>query len=80
MSAAEKILAEALQLSEEDRERVARELVISLDVGQDDDVEAAWAREIDARVRGIVDGSVEMVDGEEAERMLRARLARARTR
>ncbi len=76
MVSVEKVLADALLLSETDRHRIARELVVSLDVGSED-VTDAWAAEIGSRVQDIVDGTVEMIEGDEADRQLRARLGRS---
>lgn len=73
MSNAERLLAQALNLSVEERRHLARELVLSLE-GHDEDGEAAWGVEVERRVQEILDGRVEMIDGDEAHRMLRARL------
>lgn len=73
MAIAEKLFAEALELPAEERQRLARMLVLSLE-GDDEDAEVAWTGEIEHRVQEILDGRVEMIDGEEAHRMLRARL------
>lgn len=50
---ADKILTEALKLTTSDRARVAAELIASVDGEPDTDAEAAWASEIDRRVRRI---------------------------
>ncbi len=46
-------------------------------VERDDEesVEVAWEAEIDARIKEIEDGKVELVSAEEAERRIRAKLA-----
>jgi len=46
------VLAEALKLPAEERARIARELILSLDDDDEEDpaaVEAAWAQEIERR-------------------------------
>jgi hypothetical protein len=45
----QKVLSEALQLDVADRAEVAAELLASLDGEPDQDVEAAWAAEIERR-------------------------------
>ena len=41
-------------------------------------IDAAWDEEIDSRIEDIVTGKVELVDGEETRRMVRAELAARR--
>jgi putative addiction module component (TIGR02574 family) len=50
---AQKVLDEALDLSDEERAEVALELVASLDGPTDPGAEAAWAAEIDRRARRV---------------------------
>jgi putative addiction module component (TIGR02574 family) len=49
----DKILAEALKLSAVSRARLAAELIASVDGEADEDAHAAWAAEIDRRVRRV---------------------------
>ena len=77
MASVEKVIAEALELSDDDRHRVAREMVISLDKGSGD-VAEAWGTEIGSRVQDILDGKVQMLDGREVHRKIRDRLAKGR--
>lgn len=53
---AQAVLASALRLSIEERAELAAELLASLDGEPDADVEAAWAAEIDRRVRRLDQG------------------------
>jgi len=53
---AEQILRDALQLPVEERADVAAELLASLDEPADDDVEVAWAAEIERRARRVLSG------------------------
>ena len=68
----EELLARALELPRDERARVARALLSSLqDSGQDDQdgdgeneqaVAAAWAEEIECRSREVAEGKVETVE------------------
>ncbi|MFL5356642.1 addiction module protein [Archangium sp.] len=50
---AEKLLSEALKLPTSERVRVAAELLASVEGEPEPDAEAAWAAEIDRRVRRV---------------------------
>lgn len=55
---AQAVLVAALRLTVKERAELAAELLASLDGGPDKDVEAAWAAEIESRVRRLeVEGS-----------------------
>lgn len=55
---AQAVLATALRLTIEERAELAAELLASLDGEPDEDVEVAWAAEIERRVRRLeVEGS-----------------------
>jgi putative addiction module component (TIGR02574 family) len=47
------VLQSALALPEQDRAQIAASLIHSLDVGGDEDADAAWAAEIQRRVESI---------------------------
>ncbi len=64
--------AEALRLSAADRSRLLERLAISLPT--DLDVEAAWDAEADRREAQLANGSVQLVDGDEALARLKAKL------
>ena len=51
---AQKVLGEALDLSDEERAEVALELVASLDGPRDADAEEAWVAEIERRARRVL--------------------------
>lgn len=70
------ILGAALALPSEDRARLADELVVSLDGLSQEQIEAAWAEEIERRIRDIDEGKVVPIDGEQVMRELRARRGR----
>jgi putative addiction module component (TIGR02574 family) len=77
----EDVLAAALTLPAEERERLAHELLDSLDDEEwlsPDDWEAAWDAEIERRLREIREHTAELVDGEEVFRDARARIAARR--
>lgn len=69
MSAVKKILAEALTLSDDERALLARELLASLGVEDEDSardeqaVAEEWAREIERRVRAAQSGQSAPLDG-----------------
>lgn len=51
---AQKVLGEALDLTDEERADVALELVASLDGPRDADAEEAWVAEIERRARRVL--------------------------
>jgi hypothetical protein len=77
-SAADELLDRALDLPAEERERMLRVLIASLEDDAEElgpgEWEKIWSRELAARVRQIREGEVELVDGEEAMRRARAAL------
>lgn len=91
-AAAKSLLSAALRLPEADRVELPAELVAHLDGGADEDVDAAWAAEIDRRTREIERGIVKPIPWSAVERAAarrphdvdagqpRARLRRARVR
>jgi putative addiction module component (TIGR02574 family) len=68
--AAEKVLAEALTLETRERADVAAKLIASLDGEPDEDVEAAWAAEVDRRIAEIEAGRAKLVPWEDVERRI----------
>jgi len=76
---ASEVLAQAMQLSPQERELLIDELVESLDEGPAEaGAEEAWAGEIKRRVDEIRSGKVKMIPSEEVERRIAARMRRAR--
>jgi len=73
-----KLLREASELPEADRAELAGRLLETLHGEPDEDVEAAWAEEIERRVRQIDDGEVKTVPWEEVRTKLHARLSEKR--
>ena len=55
MDDAKKVLSLALELPQHERAQLAAQLLASLDA-EDDDVEEAWAREIERRCRALDSG------------------------
>ena len=55
--AAAKLLEEALKLDSAGRAELAAELIASLDSGSDEDVDAAWAAEIEERAADARSGA-----------------------
>ena len=72
MSAAKKILEDALALSEEERESLANALLTSLG-GMPQDVEQAWADEAVRRLEREARGETKAIPWEEAKRQIRER-------
>jgi len=66
----ERLEAEALQLSPEERARLVEKLIASLDV--DPEVEEAWAAEVERRNAEIESGTVSVLPGPETLAKLKA--------
>jgi putative addiction module component (TIGR02574 family) len=60
----QKLLKEAMEMPAKDRALIAQRLIWSLDGPPDRDVEAAWKKEIDRRLRRFRRGTVQMVPWE----------------
>jgi len=54
----ETLLAEVLDLPEQERAEVAARILESLEQSQDDDVDEAWARELERRAAAVDSGQV----------------------
>jgi len=68
------LFREASQLPEADRAELAGRLIESLDGEPDEGVEAAWAEEIERRVRQLDSGEVQTIPWEKVRAKLYARL------
>ena len=68
------LFREASELSESERAELAGLLLESLESEPDEDVEAAWAEEIERRVRQIDSGEVKTIPWEQVRANLYARL------
>lgn len=66
--AAQELLADALRLDTTDRAKLAAELLASLDGEPEEDVEAAWAEEVERRMDEIESGAVKLVPWEDVKR------------
>jgi putative addiction module component (TIGR02574 family) len=76
-SQAQKVLQEALKLSQQERADVAAELLASLedlDQSPEEEVEAAWAVEIERRARRVLAGESSGSDWNEVRARLLSRL------
>jgi len=76
MNTFEEILSEALALPSGLRAALADHLLESLNGPNQKGIDAAWAVEIDRRIRDIDEGKVETIDGELVMRELRERRKR----
>ena len=65
---AEKVLSEALTLDLRERAEVAAQLIASLDGEPEQDVEAAWAAEVDRRIEAVEAGRAKLVPWDDMER------------
>lgn len=70
----DRILSQAMKLSDADRLRVANDLLESVHGSFSEDVRPAWDAEIDRRIRQIEDGSVSMCDASAVIQRIRKRL------
>lgn len=61
---AERLLHEVLELPESERAELAAQLLASLDGSADDDVEEAWAAEVERRCADLDSGRIATVDWE----------------
>ncbi|MBI4691402.1 MAG: addiction module protein [Nitrospirae bacterium] len=67
------VLREAMQLSEEDRAQLVDELLMTLEVEKDNDVDAAWAREVEKRATELSKGTVLPIAWNEVKKTARER-------
>lgn len=74
----EELFREATELPENERAELAGLLLESIDGEPDPGVEAAWAEEVERRVRQIETGEVRTIPWEEVRAKLYARLNDAR--
>jgi len=68
-----KMKNEALSLPEDERAKLAHELIMSLDEGIDSDVNNEWEAEISRRVKEIKDGTAKGRPAEEVLSEIRAK-------
>lgn len=76
MSTFEEILSAALALPPGMRAMLADHLLASLDGPNQKEIDAAWAEEVERRIREIDEGKVETIDGELVMQKLRSRRRR----
>jgi putative addiction module component (TIGR02574 family) len=74
----QELFREAADLPETDRAELAALLLESIEGEPDEGVEAAWAEEVERRVRQIESGEVRTIPWEEVRAKLHARLNDAR--
>jgi putative addiction module component (TIGR02574 family) len=68
---AKQVLTAAMKLSQKDRARIAAKLIGSLEADGEEDVEAAWAKEIEQRLAELDQGKVTTIPWSEVRRRLR---------
>jgi hypothetical protein len=72
-----RLRSEALELPEEERAELARDLIRSLDAPADSDAAEAWDREIARRLSEIDSGAAELIDRAELRRLMEQRIRNA---
>jgi putative addiction module component (TIGR02574 family) len=76
----EELLAQVLKLPRQERARLAEELLSSLEEPDDEEVAAAWARELERRSREVAEGAVQTVEGSAARTEILKELQERRAR
>ena len=71
---AKEIVNAAIKLAESDRLQIVEELLASLEPDTDNDVDAAWAAEVERRSRAIQEGLVRPVPWSEVKSQARKRV------
>jgi putative addiction module component (TIGR02574 family) len=71
---AKEILNAVIKLPERDRLQIVEELLASLEPADDEDVDAAWAKEVNRRSRQIKQGIVRPIFWEEVKSQARKRI------
>lgn len=69
----EEILRSALALSDAERAKIAASLIRSLDAKGDEQADAAWAAEIERRIKSIDHGEVELIPWDDVLQEIRDR-------
>jgi putative addiction module component (TIGR02574 family) len=70
----QQFLQTALALPESERAEIAATLIRSLDSAPGEDIDAAWAAEIERRIRSIDDGSAKLIPWDEVMHEIDGRL------
>lgn len=70
----QQFLQAALALPESERAEIAATLIRSLDSESGDDIDAAWAAEIEKRIRSIDDGSAKLIPWDDVMQEVDGRL------
>ena len=73
-NATERLLTEALNLPETERAELAARLIESLEAQADDDVDAAWAAEIERRCSALDSGEAVTSDWSEVRRRIESEI------
>jgi putative addiction module component (TIGR02574 family) len=72
----DQLLAEAMALDVREREALAEELLLTVDDGTREEIDAAWAEEIDRRIAEYERGEVKAVPADDMFRRLRAKYSK----
>jgi putative addiction module component (TIGR02574 family) len=79
MQTPEELLQTLMKLSVEERARIARELLHSLDAVADGGADAAWEQEVRRRSASLADGSAKLLNGEDVLKDIAGRIAAIRS-
>ncbi len=74
----DEILPAALALPLQDRAKLARQILLSLDEGEEADAAGEWLTEINRRAQQVENGTASLVDWDVAHTQVRAELASRR--
>ena len=72
----EKIYNQALDLPIEDRLALIDKLLISSNLQNQEDIDLAWAQEVEARFQSFEDGKAKLISGEEVFEKIRKRFSK----
>jgi len=71
---ADRLKREALALPIDERAALAKDLLLSLDGGDEAGAEEAWVEELDRRAQAVANGTATLVDWTDAEKRISAQL------
>lgn len=78
MSAAERLISEALALSDSERAKVVHRLLESLEPAPEDQLDAAWLTELESRADAVEAGTVSPIPWEAAREAITTELKKRR--
>ncbi len=73
---AEKLFEQALDLPIDDRLMLIDKLIISTNLPTQNDIDQAWAKEVERRCRDIENGTAKLIPGEEVFEKIKKRFSK----